>query len=319
MPPATHKDSDPRRNVVVVTGPTAAGKTSLAIALAQRFEGEIINADSMQVYRYMDIGTAKPTLEERALVPHHLFDIVPPDAEYNAGSYAVDARRVADEILARGKLPILTGGTGLYIRAFQQGLVVAGAARPALRARLESEHARDVSRGEPDRLHQRLADLDPAAAGEIHPNDIRRTIRALEIIESSGRAASEVRDEHGFADRPYRTLHLAIDPGREVVAERIDRRCQAMVDAGLLKEVRALRERGYGPDLRPMQAIGYRHINPVVDGHDTLVNAVTAMQADTRRFARRQRTWLRKVEGVVWMDPADPDAIFAAVAAFLEG
>jgi tRNA dimethylallyltransferase len=238
MPLASQTKSADRRPVVVVTGPTAAGKTSIAIALAQRFEGEIINADSMQVYRYMDIGTAKPSLEERASVAHHLFDIVPPNEEYNAGAYALEARPVADEIHGRGKLPILTGGTGLYIRAFLQGLVGAGAARPELRAQLEAEHARHASEGDSTRLHRRLAKLDPVAAAEIHPNDLRRTIRALEIIETSGRAASELRNEHGFADRPYRTLHLAIDPGREEVGERIDRRCQAMVDAGLLKEVR---------------------------------------------------------------------------------
>jgi tRNA dimethylallyltransferase len=314
------RDSPPRLTgpVVVVTGPTASGKTTLAIELALRFGGEVINADSLQVFRYMDIGSAKPSLEERGRVPHHLFDIVTPDVEYSAGLYAEDARRAAEAIHARGAVVFLTGGTGLYIRAFLQGLVGTGSVPTELRERLEREHARAVKAGEPLRMHERLSALDPEAAKEIHPNDVRRTLRALEIIEISGEAASKVREQHAFADRPFPSLHLAIDPGREVVAERIDQRCKAMIDAGLLQEVRGLRERGYGPELRPMQSIGYRHINPVVEGHDTLVNALAAMQIDTRRFARRQRTWLRKVDEAVWLDPQDADAVFDRVEKFVE-
>ena len=303
--------------VVVVTGPTASGKTSLAIELARRFDGEIVNADSMQVFRFMDIGTAKPTLEEQALAPHHLFDIVTPDQPYSAGRYASDARAVAAEIHARRRCVVLTGGTGLYIRAFLDGLVHDGGADPGLRDQLEREHALALARGEPSPLHDRLAALDPETAGRIHPNDVRRTIRALEILQHAGRPASAVRALHGFRDRPYAVLHLAIDPGRELVAERIDRRCRAMIDAGLLREVRHLRARGYGAELRPMQAIGYRHINPVVDGVDTLANALEAMQRDTRRFARRQRTWLRAVAEAVWMDPRDEAEILRRVEAFL--
>ncbi len=311
------QQSDDRPPVVVVTGPTASGKTGLAIELAERFDGEIVNADSMQVYRYMDIGTAKPSLEERARVPHHLFDVVPPDADYSAGRYSEEARRVVAEIHARNHLPLLVGGTGLYIRAFLYGLVATGAADSALRERLEDEQKRAAEAGDPERLHRRLADLDPDAASKIHPNDVRRTVRALEIVEQSRGAASEVRRAHGFAECPYRVLHLAVDPGRDVLAERIDRRCETMIEAGLLREVRRLRDRGYGPDLRPMQAIGYRHVQPVVDGSETLAGALVAMQADTRRFARRQRTWLRKVDEAEWIDPEDRDAIEARVRAFL--
>ena len=304
--------------VLVVTGPTAAGKSALALELARRFDAEIVNADSMQVYRYMDIGTAKPSLEERASAPHHLFDVVTPDIEYNAARYSHDAREAMAAIHARGRLPLLTGGTGLYIRAALEGLVATGGVEPELRARLERKHRRAVAEGEPRRLYDRLSDLDPEAASTIHPNDVRRTLRALEIIEQSGTSASSLRARHAFADRPYRTLHLALDPGRSVVAERIERRCAAMIEAGLLREVRALRARGYGPDLRPMQSIGYRHMAPVVDGQDTLTNACEAMRADTRRFARRQRTWLRrKVQDVVWLDPRDESAVLRAVEAFL--
>jgi tRNA dimethylallyltransferase len=303
--------------VVVVTGPTASGKTPLAIEIAERFGGEIINADSMQVYRYMDVGTAKPSLEQRAQVPHHLLDVVTPDATYSAGRYAEEARKAAAGIHAGGKIAVLTGGTGLYIRAFLEGLLEAGEANPELRADLEEQNRAAVEAGDPLRLHRSLAEVDPEAAERIHPNDVRRIIRALEIAGSSGERASSLRAEHGFGDRPYRTLHLALDPGREALAERIDHRCGAMIDNGLLREARALRERGYGPTLRPMRSIGYRHMTPVVDGSDTLANALEVMRRDTRRFARRQRTWLRKVPDVHWQRPDEAEAIFAAVESFL--
>jgi tRNA dimethylallyltransferase len=304
---------------VVVTGPTASGKTSLAIEIASRFGGEIVNADSMQVFRYMDIGTAKPTLEQRGLVPHHLFDVVTPEVPYSAGRFAHEARLRAGAIHAAGGIVVLTGGTGLYIRSFLEGLIDTGPPDPELRGRLESEHALAVEAGEPHRLHGRLRSADPEAAARIHPNDSRRTIRALEILEGAGRTASSVRDEHARGDRPFQQLHLALDPGRDVVNQRIDERCNAMVEAGLLREVRWLLRKGYGPELRPMQAIGYRHMNTVAQGSDSLVNAVVAMSKDTRQFARRQRTWLRAVDDVEWMDPREEKVVLDRVERFLDG
>lgn len=307
-----------RPPVVVVTGPTASGKSALALEIALRFDGEIVNADSMQVFRLMNIGTAKPSPEERARVPHHLFDVVNPDEPYSAGRYAHEARAAAAAIHARGHLVVLVGGTGLYIRAFLDGLIETGNVNPGARARVEAEHEQAVAEGDPTRLHRRLAKLDADAADDIHPNDARRTIRALEILEQSGRPASRMREDHGFRDRPFRVLHLCIDPGRELLNERIAARSQAMIDAGLLREVRDLRERSYGAGLKPMQAIGYRHIQPVVDGSDTLANALEAMTRDTRQFARRQRTWIRAVADVHSYDPADREAIFAHVERFLK-
>ncbi|HXV36272.1 MAG TPA: tRNA (adenosine(37)-N6)-dimethylallyltransferase MiaA [Myxococcota bacterium] len=303
--------------VVVVTGPTASGKTPIAIEIARRFEGEIINADSMQVYRFMDVGTAKPTLEQRAEVKHHLLDVVDPDQPYSAGRYAAHAREVAGKLHAGGKIAVLAGGTGLYIRAFLEGLLAGGEADPELRAELEAESRAAIAAGDPARLHRRLAKIDPAAAARIHPNDERRIVRALEIAERLGAPASSLRAEHAFADRPYRVLHLALDPGREALAARIDRRCGEMIEKGLLREARELRERGFGPELRPLRAIGYRHMAPVVEGSDTLANALEAMRRDTRRFARRQRTWLRGVADVCWHSPDDPEPIFDAVESFL--
>ena len=304
--------------VVVVTGPTGSGKSALAIELAVRFSGEILNADSMQVFRYMDIGTAKPSVAERGIVPHHLFDVADPDEPYSAGRYANEARAAAASIHARGHCVFLTGGTGLYIRAFMDGLIQTDNVDPGLRKRLEDEQARDAEEGDPTKMHRRLSEFDSEAAAKIHPNDVRRTVRALEILEHSGEKPSQIRQDHGFQDRPFRVLHLAIDPGRDALNERIERRAEAMIEAGLLREVRDLRERGYAADLRPMQAIGYRHIQPVVDGADTLANALESMKTDTRRFARRQRTWIRPLPDVHWHDPADANGIFERVGAFLE-
>jgi tRNA dimethylallyltransferase len=303
--------------VIVVTGPTATGKTALAIQIALRIGGEIINADSMQVYRFMNIGTAKPSAEERALVPHHLLDIVTPDAIYSAGRYAEDARAAAGRIASRDKRVVLVGGTGLYIRAFIHGLISGAAADPDLRKELEREHEKATGEDDPHRLHRRLEARDPSAAARIHPNDARRVVRALEIANQLGTAASRVRDEHGFDDCPYRVLHMALDLPKDGLNERIDGRAQEMIDAGLLQEVRDLQDEGYGPELRSMKAIGYRHMLPVAAGTDTLAHAVGEMQRDTRRFARRQRTWLRAVPEAEWFDPSQPEVIFERVDAFL--
>lgn len=309
---------DSRPKVVIVTGPTATGKTAVAIEIAKRFGGEIVNADSMQVFRFMDIGTAKATPEQRAEAPHHLLDIVTPDVAYSAGRYSQDARAAATTILGRSKLPLITGGTGLYIRAFLEGLISAGDVDPELRERIEAQQAEAVREDDPQRLHRRLAKVDPDAAKAIHPNDTRRVTRALEIAETFNAPSSQVREAHGFADRPYQTLHLALDLDRDTLNAHIDARCEAMLEQGLLQEVRDLRERGYGPELRPMKSIGYRHMMPVAEGAETLANALVSMQTDTRRFARRQRTWLRPLPNVEWFDPRSPDPILTRVEQFLD-
>lgn len=301
----------------MVTGPTASGKSERAIELAERFGGEIINADSLQVYRHLDIGSAKPGHAARTRVPHHLFDVVDPDVEYSAARYQREAREAAARIHARGRPVILAGGTGLYIRAFLEGILPGVEPDRELRSRLEGEQRAAEAAGDRHRLHRRLSELDPETARAIHPHDLRRLVRALELCERGGGAASALRAAHGFSDRPYRVLHLALDPGREALDRRIDARCQRMIEQGLLQEVRGLRELGYGPELRPMQAIGYRHMHAVVEGSDTLVNALAAMRRDTRRFSRRQRTWLRSVPEAVWMDPDDAEAIAKATEAFL--
>jgi tRNA dimethylallyltransferase len=308
-----------RPRVVVVAGPTAAGKTELAIALARRFAGEIVNADSMQVYRHLDVGTAKPTPAQRAEVPHHLIDVAGPDEQYSAGRYAAEAAQAVGEIRARGRVPILAGGTGLYLRAYLEGLLCGAEADPDTRAALEAEHRRAATERDPDRMHRELAALDPEAARRIHPRDVKRTLRALELHRATGLAPTELRRERGFSERRVERLYLVVDPGREELAARIDRRCVAMIEGGLLQEVRRLRAMGYGPELPSMQAIGYRHMQLVIDGQATLASVLPRMQRDTRQFARRQRTWFRGVRGAVWAHPGARREIEARVERFLAG
>jgi tRNA dimethylallyltransferase len=265
----------------------------------------------------MDVGTAKPSPAERTRVPHHLVDVVTPKESYSAGRYARDARAAIAGIHARGRLPLLTGGTGLYIRAVLHGLIDGVEADEALREQLEAEQRSAERAGDADRLYRRLLESDPEAAARIHPHDTRRIVRALEIAAETGRPTSHVRGAHRFDDSPYRVLHLALAPARADLYARIDRRCQAMIEGGLLQEVRELVASGYGPELRPMRAIGYRHIVPVMEGRDTLANALEAMRRDTRHFARRQLTWLRRVPDAVWLDPAHAAAIAELVDAFV--
>jgi tRNA dimethylallyltransferase len=305
--------------VVVVSGPTASGKSHAALELAERFEGEIVNADSMQVYRLLDVGTAKPSAAERARVPHHLFDVVAPDVQYDASRYARDAAQAIAAIHARGHVAFVVGGSGLYLRALLEGLSVGVGRSPELRASLEAEDERARAAGDPGLLHRRLAEIDPTAAGALHPNDRVRIVRALELHAATGVAPSVLqrRAQGVRAAAAWRVLHLALDPGPEALALRIDRRCEAMVAGGLLQEVRKLRDLGYGPALPSMRAIGYRHMQPVVDGVETLANVLEAMKRDTRRFARRQRTWLRGMPDVEWLPPEPLEALVQRVKRFL--
>ena len=311
--------SEPRlAPVVVVTGPTASGKSYAAIELAERFGGEIVNADSMQVYRHLDVGTAKPPAAERARVPHHLFDVVDPDIQYDAGRYAREAAEAIAAIHARERVAFAVGGSGLYIRALLEGLSVGVGRDPEFRRALEAEDEHARAQGDPELLHRRLAEIDPTTARALHPNDRVRLVRALELHAATGVAPSVIQ-RAARGGRPWRVLQLALDPGREALGLRIDRRCEGMLGNGLLQEVRRLRDLGYGPELPSMRAIGYRHMQPVIEGLETLAGVLEPMQRDTRRFARRQRTWLRGVAGVEWLPPEPLEALVLRVKRFLEG
>jgi tRNA dimethylallyltransferase len=294
--------------LLTIVGPTAVGKTALAIALAQRLGGEIVSADSRQVYRSMDIGTAKPTPAERAAAPHHLIDVVDPDADFSLGLYQELAVAAIAGIAARGRLPLLVGGTGQYLAAVLQGWDVPRVApQPELRAALEREaQARGAAA-----LHARLALVDPAAAAAIEPTNVRRVIRALEVYEITGRPISEQQTRRA---PPYRarTLWLAL-PAPALYA-RIDARVDAMVAAGLEGEVRGLLARGYGWELPAMSGLGYREFRPYIEGASKLEQAIQQLKYDTHAFARRQPNWFRRLPGVTQLPADEPELVARALA-----
>ena len=290
--------------LVVLCGPTAAGKTAAALALAEHFDLEVVSADSRQVYRLMDIGTAKPTREEQARVPHHLLDVVWPDEPFDAACFAELASRAIDGILARGRLPLLVGGTGLYIRALTEGLVETPGADPQLRRRLEEQAASAGS----ESLHRRLATIDPATAARLHPNDRVRIVRALEVFELTGRPLSAWQGDHGFRVQRYRLLKIALAPPRAELYRRIDARAADMLDGGLVEETRALLAAGYDPQLKSLQTIGYREAIRLIRGEMSRSEALSGLQQATRRYAKRQLTWFRADSGMIWVDSARDSA-----------
>jgi tRNA dimethylallyltransferase len=293
-------------HLLVVAGPTASGKTALAIALAQRLGGEIVSADSQQLYRGLDVGTAKPTAAERTAVPHHLLDVAEPGEGMDAARFVALADAAIADVAARGRVPVVAGGTGLYVRALLHGVVEAPGRDPALRARLEAEAER---LGRPA-LHARLAGIDPEAAARIRPNDLVRVVRALEIA-AGGRTQSELFAAHRFQPDRYPARILALDLPRDVLHERIDRRVEAMFAGGLLDEARALAAR-YGAAVPPKLPIGYAEALACLRGEGTVGDAIGQVQRATRQYARRQVMWLRREAGVEWIAPPfDADAIAA--------
>ncbi len=297
---------------VLLMGPTASGKSGLALRLAHHFPVEIISVDSAQVYRGMDIGTAKPDAAEQAEVPHHLIDILDPLEAYSAARFVDDAVRLMTEIRGRGRLPLLVGGTMLYFRALRFGLSDLPAADPAVRARIEAEARQD---GWPA-LHQRLQRLDPQTAQRLHPNDQQRIQRALEIIELSGASASTAFAQPMRAAAVPTLLPLALNPPqRSVLHARIERRFEDMMRRGFLDEVRALHRRGdLGPELPSIRSVGYRQLWAYLESQCTLEDAVARAIAATRQFAKRQLTWLRSDPDAEVFDPDAPELLSAVVA-----
>ena len=300
--------------VIAVAGPTASGKSDLGLALARRLDGEIVCMDSMQIYRRMDIGTAKPTAQERALLPHHMLDVADPTEAYAVADYAVAAERVIAEILSRGRVPILVGGTGLYLKALMDGLSLGGAGGDE-RLRAELNALADELGGK-ERLHARLAAVDPETAARLHPNDRRRVIRAIEVYEQTGVPMS--RQNHAAQDRPFRVLPLALDWPRDLLYARLEARVHRMMEMGLLSEVRALLESGVPPAAQSMQGIGYKELIPVVMGQGDVNRAVWEIIVHTRHYAKRQGTWLRAEPRCVWLDARDADALLARAASLAQ-
>jgi tRNA dimethylallyltransferase len=298
---------------VIICGPTGIGKTGFAIELAKKFKTEIIGADSMQIYRHMDIGTAKPTPKERSMVPHHMVDVVDPGEAFDAEAYAEMASRKVTDVTARGRIPFIVGGTGLYIRSLVFGLFNADSADPVIRNRLQKE-AREKGNLF---LHQKLGSCDPEAAAKLHVNDTYRIIRALEIYEITGVPISEYHRHHGFDSRRLDTLSFGLKMDREQLYRRIDSRVDAMIQDGLLDEVKRLLNAGYSSDLKTMQAIGYRHMVEFLDGRLDWEEAVRTLKRDTRRYAKRQMTWFRTDPEIIWVAPELTDDIEKKIINFL--
>jgi tRNA dimethylallyltransferase len=296
---------------VAVLGPTASGKSALGLALAERLNGEIVACDSQQVYLGMDIGTAKPTRQERRQVPHHGLDLCHPDEPFHAARWAALARAAIKSIAARGRLPIVVGGTGLYYRALTRGLFEAPPPDLALRARHREEAARDGI----EALRARLLAVDPEAAAGIAPRDLVRTSRALEIYEQTGVAITTLR-RRAAPPRDLQPAVLVLDPPLAESRARVAARVDAMIAAGFVEEVRALRAAGYGPRLKPLQALGYKQLGAVLDGATSLADAAAETVRATFAYARRQRTWFKTEPAAarfeVW---PGPEAALAALGA----
>ncbi|MGB5049317.1 MAG: tRNA (adenosine(37)-N6)-dimethylallyltransferase MiaA [Caldilineaceae bacterium] len=301
--------------LITLLGPTAAGKTALSLALAERFDGEIVSADSRLIYRGMDIGTAKPTPAEQARVPHHLLDVTTPDRPLTLAEYQRMAYAAIDDIHQRGRIPFLVGGSALYLRAVIEGLRIPEVPpNPKLRAELEAFAEAEGHAA----LHQRLAELDPVGAAQIDGRNVRRVVRALEIVLETGQPKSAL---EGADPPPYHILRLGLEVERETLHTRIVERVHQMVDAGLVEETARLLAVGYAPNLPALSSLGYREIGQHLRGELTLEEAVERICIETNRFVRHQSTWFRRMADVCWIEWNRPsrDAVVESVGLFLRG
>ncbi len=305
--------------IIVICGPTGVGKTALSLKLAEELEAEIVSVDSLQVYRHLDIGTAKADREERAQVPHHLIDVVEPDQDFNVADYKRHAEAAITDILKRGRTPMLVGGTGLYIRLLVHGLIEV----PEPSEELREKYKRQAQEHGEDFLHRRLRQVDPELAEKFHPNDLVRVTRGLEVFDQTGKPLSEHQREHQFRRPKYHALKIALIRPREELYERINLRVNRMLEQGLEEEYRGLLAMGYGPELKPMQSLGYKQIGEYIRGERTLEEAVEDMQKRTRRYAKQQVSWFRGEPDTHWAmapllrDGQPPDEVVDDLRNFL--
>ncbi len=288
---------------MALVGPTASGKTRVGIALARALGGEVVSADARQVYRYMDIGTAKPTAEERALAKHHLLDVVNPDENYSAGHYAGDASKAIESILDRNRVPILVGGSGLYLKAALDGFSPLPRTPRAVRERLLGEAGED-----PAGVYHRLREVDPVTAGRLHANDTKRIVRALEVFELTGTPLSVLHELPANRPRDWRLAWFGLETDRALLYRRIEERVDRMIADGLVDEVRELKRRGYGRELNALNTFGYKEVFRHLDGELDLDETAAQIKMGTRRYAKRQLTWFRKEGRVTWINAGPEDA-----------
>jgi tRNA dimethylallyltransferase len=300
--------------IIVILGATAVGKSELALELCGQIGGEIINADSQQVYRFLDIGTGKPSAAERARVRHHVIDVVDPDEEFNAALFRELAAQSIHEVHERNASPVICGGTGLYVKALTRGLFQGPGQDPEVRRRLED----DIVANGLSALYQRLTRIDPTVTSTIHRNDRQRVIRALEVYQLTGKRLSEWQVEHGFPEEPFRVLKIGLTRERSELYDRINARCDRMIADGLLEEVRGLTAKGYALTLKPLRSIGYLQMGRVLTGVQELSDAVAEMKQETRHLARRQLTWFRGERDIVWFHAEAHEKILQAIESFLD-
>jgi len=300
--------------IVIISGPTATGKTATAISVAKAFGAEIINADSMQVYRHLDIGTAKPTREEQQKVPHHLLDVVEPDELYHAGRYETDADAVITELQSRRKLPLIVGGTGLYIKSLLYSLCDLPEIQPEIRQQVQNE----FKEGGVESLYQHLKKLDPLVADRLAPRDQARIFRALEVYLATGSSINYFQEQHRFSQAKYSFLYLYLACERKILRQRIDDRVRQMMERGFLDEVRSLLDKGFSPKLKPLKSIGYRQLILHLQGMLSLDEALRLIARDTRRYAKRQNTWFSRVPEIKIVNENERQHISQLIHSFLE-
>lgn len=291
-----------KKPLIILTGPTAVGKTKLSIALAKAVNGEIISADSMQVYKHMDIGSAKIKKEEMCGVPHYLIDVLEPDEEFHVVRFQEMAKLAMNEIYAKGKVPILTGGTGFYIQAVVKDIDFSKESEKSpIREELE-QLAKEKGCAY---LHEKLQQVDPKSAEKIHANNVKRVIRALEYFELTGNPISVHNEEESLKESPYNVAYFVLNDLREKLYERINARVDLMLQEGLIEEVSMLAKKGYTKDMVSMQGLGYKEILSYLEGNCTLDEAVYILKRDTRHFAKRQLTWFKREQDVIWINKQD--------------
>lgn len=302
----------PRGRVLVILGPTGVGKTKVSLEVADKLHGEIICADSRQIYRFMDIGTAKPEPEERRRIVHHLIDIVDPDEKFTVADFAREAKKIITDLMARKKQPVVVGGTGLYMRALTKGFFKGPGADTRVREKLKKQ-AKEKGKAF---LHKKLGEIDPKAANKIHPNNLIRVIRALEVYELTGVPISQLQKNGDYQKKEFDFVKIGLNVKREKLYENIEKRVDQMINQGLLKEVRKLKELGYSEDLAPLKTLGYKELFSYLKGDLCLPEAVDMIKKNTRNYAKRQLTWFKKEEDIAWFDAETREMISRIVEKF---